>query len=50
VFHGFGQAEFADGGLILGSSQLSLLTELPVKTTLDLKMVKIESKIFILLL
>jgi len=23
VFHGFGQAEFADGGSILGSSQLS---------------------------
>jgi hypothetical protein len=45
VFHGFGQAEFGDGGLILGLSQLS---EQPQKTTLDLKLVKIVSKIIIL--
>jgi len=37
VFHGFGQAKIADGGLILGSDQLSLLYELPLKMTLDLK-------------
>jgi len=48
VFHGFGQAKFADGGLILGSNQLSLLSELPLKTTLDL--VPIDSKIVIPLL
>jgi len=48
AFHGFGQARFADGGSILGSSQLSLLFELPLKTTLNLKVVKIDSKIIIL--
>jgi hypothetical protein len=31
VFHGFGQAKFASGGLILGSSQFSQLPQLPVK-------------------
>jgi hypothetical protein len=36
VFHGFGQAKFADGGSIFGLSKLSLLSELPLKTTLDL--------------
>jgi len=51
VFHGFGQAKFADGGSILGWSQLSLLSlsEQPLKTTLDLKVVKIDSKIIILI-
>jgi len=29
VFQGFGQAKFPDGGSILGSSQLSLLSKLP---------------------
>jgi hypothetical protein len=50
VFHGFGQAKFSDGGLILGLSQLSLLSELPLKTTLNLKVVKIDSKIIIWLI
>jgi len=50
VFHGFGQAKFADGGSILGSSQSSLLSELPLKTTLNLKVVKIDLKIIILIL
>jgi len=44
VFHKFGQAKFADGGLILGSSQVSLLSKLPLETVLDLKAVKIGSK------
>ena len=35
VFHGFGQAKFAYGCLVLGSSQLSLLPLLPQKTILD---------------
>ncbi len=47
VLNGFGQAKFAAGGSILGSSQLSLLSELPLKMALDLKVVKIESKIII---
>jgi len=42
VFHGFGQAKFADGGLILGLSQLSLRSELPLKILLDLKVVEID--------
>jgi len=42
--------KFAHGGLILGSSQLSLLFKLPLKMMLDLKVVKIDSKIIILLL
>ncbi len=32
--HGFGQAKFADGGWILGSRQLTLLPQLPLKTAL----------------
>jgi len=47
VFHGFWQGKFADGGSILGSSQLSLLFELPLETMLNLKVVKIDSKIII---
>jgi len=50
MFHGFGQAKFEDGGLILGFSQLSLLCELPLKIMLDLKVVKIDSKTIISLL
>jgi len=51
VFHGFGQAKFADdGSMILGSSLLSPLSELPLKMMLDLKVVKIYSKITISLL
>jgi len=37
LFHRFGKAKFADGGLILGSSQLTQLPQLPLKTMLDLK-------------
>jgi len=45
VFHGFGQAKFAYGGSILGSSQFTLLPQLPLKTMLSVKVVKIDSKI-----
>jgi len=44
VFHGFGQAKFAYGGSILGSSQFTLLPQLPVKAMVDLKVVKIDSE------
>jgi hypothetical protein len=40
VFHGFGQAKFADGGSILGSSKFTELPQLPLKVTLNLKKVK----------
>jgi len=45
AFHGFGQAKFAYGGSILGSSLYKLLPQLPLKTMLNLKLVKIDSKI-----
>jgi len=45
VFHSFGQAKFDDGGLILGLRHLLLLSELPLKMTLNLNVVKINSKI-----
>jgi len=41
VFHGFGQAKFADGGSILGSSQFMQLPQLPLKMMLDLKKSKL---------
>jgi len=44
AFHGFGQAKFPNGGLVLGLSQFSALSQLPPKTLLDLKEVKIDSK------
>jgi len=44
AFHGFGQVEFAYDGSILGSSQLSILFQPPLKTTLNLKVVKIGTK------
>jgi len=47
AFHRFGQAKIANGGLVLGSSQFSLLPQLPYKMVLDSKVVKIESKIII---
>jgi hypothetical protein len=47
VFHGFGQAKFPGGGSVLGSSQLSLLLQLPPKIMLDSKVVKIDPKIII---
>ncbi len=43
--HRIEQAKFAYGGLILGSSQFTLLRQLPLKTILSLKVVKIDSKI-----
>jgi len=45
VFHKFGQAKFPDGGSVLGSSQFSVLTQLPLKTMLSLKEGKIDWKI-----
>jgi hypothetical protein len=45
VFHGFGPGKFAHEGLILGQSQFTQLPLLPPKTLLDLKVVKIDSKI-----
>jgi len=47
VLPGFGQAKFSYGGSILGSSQIALLPQLPLKMTLNLKVVKIDSKIII---
>jgi hypothetical protein len=47
VFHGFGQAKFPHGGSVLGSSQFSILLQLPPKTLLDSKVVKIDPKIII---
>jgi len=47
VCHGFGQTKFAYGGLIIGSSQftlLGLLPQLPLIMMLSLKVVKIDSK------
>jgi len=45
AFHRFGQAKFPDGGSILGSSQFLILPQLPLKTMIGLKVVKIGSKI-----
>jgi len=45
AFQRFGQAQYPDGGLVLGSSQFSILPKLPLKTMLGLKVFKIESKI-----
>jgi len=44
---GFGQAKYVYGGSVLGASQFTLLPQLSLKMTLDLKMVKITSKIII---
>jgi len=41
-FHGFGQAKFAFGGSVLGASQFTQLPQLPLKTALNLKVVKID--------
>jgi len=45
VFHGFEQAKYPDGGLVLGASQFTILPQLSLKTMLSLKVVKIDSKI-----
>jgi len=47
VLKGFDQAKFADGGSIFVSSQFAQLPQLPLKMALDLKKVKIDSKIII---
>ena len=47
AFHRFGQAKFAYGGPVLGSSQFLLLPQLPQKMMLASKVVKIDSKIII---
>jgi hypothetical protein len=49
AFQGFGQAKFAYGGSVLGSSQFTLLPQLPLQTMLDLKVVKIDLKKILLL-
>jgi len=47
VFHGFGQAKFPDGGLVLGLSQFLILAQLPPKIMLVSKLVKIDPKIIV---
>ncbi len=47
VFQRFRQAKFAYDGSIFRSSQYSMLTQRPLKVTLALKVVKIDSKIII---
>ncbi len=47
VFHGLGQAKFAYGSFILGSSHFILLPQLPLKMMLVIKVDKIDSKIII---
>jgi len=50
AFHKFEQSKFANGGSILGYSQFTVTTtQLPLKMTLDLKVVTVESKIIILI-
>ena len=49
AFHRSGQAKFAYGGPILGSSQFLLLPHLPQEMTLASNVVKIDSEIIILL-
>jgi len=43
AFHGFGQAKFAYGGLVLGSSLFTILPLLPLKLLLNKKVVRIDS-------
>jgi hypothetical protein len=47
AFHGFGQAKLVFGGSILGPSQFAILPQLPQKTAINLKVVKIDPKIII---
>ncbi len=47
AFHGFGQAKFSCGGSILGSSQFTLMPQLPLKTMLNTKVIQIDSNIII---
>jgi len=43
----FWQAEIAYGGSILGLSQITLMPQLPLETILDLKVIKMGTKIII---
>ncbi len=47
VFQGFSKAKFANGGLILSSSQFSILPQIAQKMKLASKVVKVDSKIII---
>jgi hypothetical protein len=49
VFQGFSKAKSANGGSILSSSQFLILLQLPQKIKLASKVVKVDSKIIILL-
>ncbi len=49
VFQGFRQAKSSNVGLILSSSQFLILPQLPQKIRLASKVVKVDSKIIILL-
>jgi hypothetical protein len=49
AFHAFGKAKLGYGGLVLSSSQLAQLLQLPQKTTINKKFVKSKPKIKILL-
>ncbi len=49
VFQGFRQAKSANGGSILSSSQFLILPQLPQRMKLASKVVKVDSKIIILL-
>ncbi len=49
VFQEFGKAKSANGGSILNSSQYLILLQLPQKIKLSSKVVKVDSKIIILL-
>ncbi len=49
MFHRLRQAEFAYGGSILSPSQFLQLTQQPLKTTLAIKVVKIDLEKMILL-
>ncbi len=44
AFNGLGQAKFAYNGLILGLSQFTLLSKVPLKMMLDLKVSKLTQK------
>ncbi len=49
AFHRLKQYKFPDGGSVLGSSQFSILPQLPPNILLNSKVVKINPKIIILL-
>jgi hypothetical protein len=45
TFYGFWQAKFVSGGLLSGLKQFLLLPQLPLKITLNLKVVKLTQKL-----